>query len=365
MKFNPIAPVIFIVVVLFVNQALAQEQYSIIDLGTLGGEQSMAWGLNSTGVVVGSTQLPLGNYVAFKWDSVNGMVSLGTLGGPRSFAFAVNEVGQIVGDAAIPSGLTHAFLFSGTGMEDLGTLGGTSSWARDINNSGQVVGDAKSLGSVDSRPFIWDRDNGMTDMGSLPEHPVAFAKGINDYGIVVGESVPSTGNQSHAVIWDTSGDITDIGKFGHYTSANDINNSNQVAGSWYDTQNGTYWNAFLWTADGGRTDLPELDDGSSVIYTFANAINNLGQVVGESAGWAYVWDSNGGMQKLNDILPEGSDWNLKYANDINDKGWIVGQGFNPEGNLHAFLLIPEPATMLLLCGAAGPVLLKRRRKSRA
>ncbi|MFC1636251.1 hypothetical protein ACFL5Z_15580, partial [Planctomycetota bacterium] len=35
-----------------------------------------------------------------------------------------------------------------------------------------------------------------------------------------------------------------------------------------------------------------------------------------------------------------SGWTLKSANDINASGWIVGWGYNPEGESRAFLLIP-------------------------
>ena len=44
---------------------------------------------------------------------------------------------------------------------------------------------------------------------------------------------------------------------------------------------------------------------------------------------------------------------------INDDGWIVGYGINPDGDSHAYLLTPEPATLLLL--GISAVMLKKRR----
>src|SRR5581483_12194469 len=68
---------------------------------------------------------------------------LGTLGGNGSQAYALNSAGQVVGYAYTSNNAaSHAVLFSGTGSNnvDLGNLGGNSnnlSEARSINDSGQ------------------------------------------------------------------------------------------------------------------------------------------------------------------------------------------------------------------------------------
>ena len=51
--------------------------FSIEALGTLGGNESQAYGLNDVGQVVGYSTDASGNQVAFVWDSVTGMQSLG------------------------------------------------------------------------------------------------------------------------------------------------------------------------------------------------------------------------------------------------------------------------------------------------
>lgn len=70
------------------------------------------------------------------------VVDLGTLGGTNSHAFGLNNHGVIGGDATLPDGRTHAFAFMAGVMMDLGTLGGTNSHAYSINDSGHVVGTA-------------------------------------------------------------------------------------------------------------------------------------------------------------------------------------------------------------------------------
>ena len=51
-------------------------------------------------------------------------IELGTLGGQSSLASAINEHRQIVGSSETAAGETHAFLWENGHMTDLGTLGG-------------------------------------------------------------------------------------------------------------------------------------------------------------------------------------------------------------------------------------------------
>ena len=69
------------------------------------------------------------------------MMSLGTLGGPDSTACGINDAGQVSGSAQDSAGISHAFLYSNGKMTDLGGLGG-GSWAYRINSAGQVAGQA-------------------------------------------------------------------------------------------------------------------------------------------------------------------------------------------------------------------------------
>ena len=55
-----------------------------------------------------------------------GLTDLGTLGGSNSHAFGINDAGQVVGFSYTAAGSQHAFITgpNGVGMTDLGTLGG-------------------------------------------------------------------------------------------------------------------------------------------------------------------------------------------------------------------------------------------------
>ncbi len=79
----------------------------VIDLGTFGGIESWAYGLNNLGHVVGWAELEIGTYHAYVWDG-NSKTDLGTLGGHFSSAYGINDRGVIVGFAHDANGNTHA-----------------------------------------------------------------------------------------------------------------------------------------------------------------------------------------------------------------------------------------------------------------
>src|SRR5439155_872186 len=113
------------------------------------------------------------------------MIDLGTLGGASSFAYGVNRAGQVVGAAAVgASSTSHAFLYSAGRMTDLGTLGGTSSVAQAINAAGQITGSAQPGGGAPLHAFLYS-GGAMTDLGTLGG-PASFAYAINGLGDVVG-----------------------------------------------------------------------------------------------------------------------------------------------------------------------------------
>ena len=88
------------------------------------------------------------------------ITDLGTLGGSLSYAYGINDSGQVVGVSWITGNSTsHAFLYDGGNMIDLNTLLPTGSgWvlksAYGINDSGQIVGYGSINGSSDERAFL-------------------------------------------------------------------------------------------------------------------------------------------------------------------------------------------------------------------
>lgn len=170
----------------------------LVQLGTLGGRTSEAWGLNASGQIVGESATPRQGVRAVLWSG-DEVRDLGTLGGSISRAFGINDSGHVVGESLTAAGEKHAFLWTDEeGMLDLGTLGGPTSAALDVNNPGHVVGYSTNAAG-DRRPFLWTADEGMADLGTLGG-PEGIARAVNDRGQIVGESLTASGAR-HATLW--------------------------------------------------------------------------------------------------------------------------------------------------------------------
>ena len=131
-----------------VGNAWGVVQYTVTDLGTLGGTDSFAYRINDSGQVVGQTITSSGTYRAFLYSG-GVMTDLGTLGGSVSWAFDINAGGQVVGYTYTSEGAKHAFLYSAGAMSDLNSLiSDGSGWileeARAIDDVGQIAGQGYS-----------------------------------------------------------------------------------------------------------------------------------------------------------------------------------------------------------------------------
>jgi probable HAF family extracellular repeat protein len=296
----------------------------IVDLGTLGGNESLAATINNRAQVVGAAANtipdpfpgPLGFWGtqtrAFLWEK-GVMKDLGDLGGPDAFAISVNERGQIAGisyTSSTPSGVANEwcqdippqnpFLWEKGRMIDLGTLGGACgfpSFSSGLNNKGQVVGQSDLAGDFTAHPFLWDPKTNphLRDLGTLGG-TFGSATGLNDAGEIVGVATIQDDAAAHAFFW-RNGVMQDLG-----------------------------------TVKG---------DGCSVAYH----INAKGQVVGTSGDFcnevhAFLWQRGGPIMDLNDLVPSGSGLELTAGEFINDRGEIAASGVLPNGDHHAILLIP-------------------------
>ncbi len=118
-------------------------------------------------------------------------------------------------------------------MRDLGTLGGPEqiSVAMGINEWGQIVG-SSAKPEEDSRAFLWSPVTGrMRDLGVLDEtNQSASASAINNLGQVVGSSFSHGGE--HAFLWSPiTRRMRDLGTLGtDHSYAEAINDLGQVAG---------------------------------------------------------------------------------------------------------------------------------------
>ncbi|MGQ0639840.1 MAG: PKD domain-containing protein [Gemmatimonadaceae bacterium] len=240
-----------------------------------------ARGISDNGAIVGAEC----DLAACRAALLNGptLTVLGTLGGAQSIAFGVNAALQVIGWSETQQPPNHGFVWQNGTLSDLGGLT-ANHWtvAYGINSSGQIVGtSAEVFGCVhnqcslsQTRPFIWQ--NGV--MARLEGYS-GTAYATNDGGVVAGESADSAVLHVQATIWQ-NGVRTLLGVLpGDSASrALAINNAGQVVGvSSVSFISGGLGRAFLWE-NGVMTALPSLGGANSN----ALGINAGGDVVGWS-----------------------------------------------------------------------------------
>jgi probable HAF family extracellular repeat protein len=319
-------------------------------------------------LLIGLCSLPATNTFAQQYT----VTDLGTLGGDDTFVIAINSSGQITGSSSIQgSSPAHPFLWQNGVMQDLGTLPGfPACYATAINEHGQVVGSCQS-GTVSGRAFIWSPAGGMTHL-NLPDGAIPTA--INSNGDIVGGFNGLNG--THAFLY-RGGIMTDLGQ----VIARGINDSGQIVGEGTQPSHARLWDASgghdLGTIDGGVTsfamaispgglvvgnsDAGEPGQTSAVVWT-PYGVSNLGTLGGpstanaisgslvvgtstvNSGGHAFLYDMNGPgfMVDLNDEISPDAGWLLGGAVGVNAAGEIVGVG-EISGQRRSFLLTPRAA----------------------
>jgi probable HAF family extracellular repeat protein len=229
---------------------------------------------------------------------------------------------------------------------DLGTLGGGESQALDLNDSNQVVGYALDAGGA-PRAFLFSDANGngvadpgeMVDLRALPGDAASYAYGVSNGGQVVGTSrstpAPADGDE-RAVRFNPGSGPTDLGlgagSNAYASNATDVNGAGQIVGG----------------ALSGLNYQPFLRSPSGTVSTFtlpapfnlsgeAHGVNSSGVVVGYSGGFAgdsgFIRTAGGAISPVG--FPDAA-LPYNYAWDVSDSGFVAGEGFNSDGEYHAF-----------------------------
>ncbi len=306
--------------------------FSVKDLGTLGGTDAEATGINDEGRVVGWSTLANGQQHAFLWRA-GSMRDLGALAGGKSQANDINSEDVVVGWSTTGNGAQRAVRWQNGKITNLGTLGGRNSEARAINDLGVIVGWSETKAGT-THAFVWQ--NGvMRDIGTLGGSN-SSAWDITRAGKVVGGSSTASG-EGHAFTWK-DGVFKDLGDQGQeFATATAINTKGQIAGilgTFPDAQGEELDMTFPFVF---YQDVWKSTAGGSMTND-VNAINKDGLVVGsgvdlrddEGREVAFVSAPGAGGQRLPPLTPGGFDRNRAY--DINSFGTIVGSSTELIGN---------------------------------
>ena len=195
-------------------------------LPLLGGKNGQAISINDRGQAVGVAEegtadencvAPQTNdFEAVLWGPGQGEIhKLRPLPGDSvGIGLWVNDKGQVVGQSGSCGNTLlpplavgpHAVLWENGTVTDLGNLGGAcitpcSSAALGplgntplfIGNQGQVVGASVLAGEQTQHAFLWTRETGMQDLGTVTGDYASAALGTNEKGEVVGLSMDKTG----------------------------------------------------------------------------------------------------------------------------------------------------------------------------
>ena len=273
----------------------------------------------------------------YTYTTLDDPLALGSTG-----AWGINSTGQIVGLYRNFGG-THGFLYSGgtyTPIDDPFATDFTA--ALGINNLGQIVGqynDATSHGFLLSGGTFTSFNHPLATNGTI-------AAGINGAGQIVGSY--NIGGTSHGFLYELNGgtytailDDPMAGSVG--TVATGINDAGQIVGFYFENTTARK-HGFLFTPHpfGTGGTYTTLDHPlAAPASTVAQGINNAGQIVGyyvgsdgKTHGFLY---SGGSYITIDDPL----NTDLSEALDINSAGQIVGVYNNATG-LHGFLLTITP-----------------------
>jgi probable HAF family extracellular repeat protein len=320
-------------------------EYSVTDLGTLGGSYSFAEGINELGLVVGTSETASGAFRAFVWvpdlaGNTGSMQDLGTLPGwDCSGALGINRRGDIVGYACVAN-LAKPVVWrklasaEGYAIEELPGLGGHKGSANAINDRGDIGGNSCTVASI-AHAMLWSRGS-MGDLGTVAGK-TAYIQAMNEVGELT--VIRDLGEASFTIsyVWSETGGFRDVGNLGGTgpfdgTLAQAINNRGEVTGASITADGEDH--AYIWTEEDGIRDIGTLGGTISA----GEDINDAGDIVGGSttaAGIfrAFLWDRRRGMIDLGALVTGGSSW----ASAINGRGVIVGGSDMAGPEFHAVL----------------------------
>lgn len=355
--------------------------YSVMEVGTLGGDITEALGINDNGDIVGRAYLPsnasgTGAMHAFVYHHASGsVVDLGAPGGSESEAFSINDSGTIIGEVFgtqqkhgtswfpvvwLPNGGLQ--LLAGPYPNGDGVFVTTNG----VSNTGLIVGQGY-INDVAGDRAVWYKNGTIANLGTLGGG-WSNAGAISAQGIyIAGTSElrgadPATGRPAHAFLY-RNGVRTDLGALpgGTYSTALGVNNGGAVVGYSEIGKSGSctpspytpvITHAFV-SLNGKITDLGNLAN-STPCESWAEAINDSGEIVGWSDAIA-----TGNVQVERAFLYSGGqllsltflDWGdpawgfvrLTDAVGINCNGWIAANGFDTRNpNVYrVYLLIPK------------------------
>jgi probable HAF family extracellular repeat protein len=344
------------------------QEYTVTDLGTLGGSFSIATSVNNKGQVAGQSTTPTqiqtaseGQADAFLYTDGK-MIDLGNFGGDSgsniayyftgNSANAVNDNGVVAGMAFDAAGNPHPFLWSAGTMQDLapGQVGGAYGINAD-NVAVGIIGYGYSSGDFNGYGAVF---NGVGNFAGVPVPPSLFVSSpvaINNAGQIAG----SCSADEDTIVFGclatgtTAQELAPLNSYSE-TVANAINASGNTCGE-------NYLNSYLGptaTAWIGGTPV-SLGWPKGTINSQCDGMDDYGQYVGNANSGAsnqvgVFWDPVNGSRDLNKLISKlfrkGHAFRITTGVALSDTGFIAADCILESGETHACLLTPNPVLIL-------------------
>jgi len=237
-------------------------------LPTLGGENGFGASINNAGQAVGWAETTFQDptcvlpqvlqFLAVIWEP-NGQVKIlqPYAGDSDTAATAINDSGQVVGisgacDVAVgATSAKNAVIWENGEVVNIGNFG-SAGWNTPtaINRRGDVVGfmnvlpDTYTDGQLNPNftAFLWTKEGGLVNLGTLEGDTQSSAWGINDFGQVVGQSFGGP-NGPRAFIYENA-KMTNLNSLLPASSTlslligQDINDAGVITGQAFDSTTG-------------------------------------------------------------------------------------------------------------------------------
>jgi probable HAF family extracellular repeat protein len=227
-------------------------------------------------------------------------------------------------------------------------IGEVTTRGSGLNKHDAVVGSYDCPIWEHAEAFLWTPEEGFTSLQRPPGVSSAYAVDISDRGVIVGTYiVPDVGGFRGFVYED--GKYTELPPLpgGAWSQAFAITNARQVVGFRSIGEGVNPFNAFIWSAETGFTDLGVMEGPNSA----ATDISENGFVVGWTGGnftnsTAFLW--NEGAVTILGPVPQGD---TSFATAVTNNAEVCGSGKvaqkgKPFGITRAFLWREGKFTML-------------------
>ncbi len=237
------------------------------------GELSFGWAVNDEGEILVRTGDPEAPTAALVVDPQSGVTKeLPAPDNGHAEAWAFNDRAEVLvsirqeWEQPFPKFVVWDARTGG--IEVPPDLDGQHYVLHDINDHGDVVGHVLAPFGA---PFFWDRTENVLHDLNVGGAEQGYATALNDHGQIVGLVRADMQAPDQAAVWDDRGSPPRV--FDHCGRFTDINNSGHLL-------------------CGTGVSHPESNDVAELpaIVGNAAAVNDLGQVVGQSGGHAALWN---------------------------------------------------------------------------